>query len=219
MTRFALADLIDDRPQDGVFRVNRAMFRDAALFELEMRHVFEGGWVFVGMACQAENPHDYFTGFIGRVPIIVSRDGEGELHCLINACPHKGVRLVQRLCGQARRHVCPYHSWTFDSAGANRGIKWQNRGQYGAGFEQEDHNLARVARFGEYRGFLFGSLNPDVPPLQEYLGEACKIVRRRMIWNSRADFVALSRPRRGSGRGSSSRRWQSRHWGWRCIWA
>lgn len=176
MTSFVLRDLIDDRPQDGVFRVNRALFRDPALFDLEMKHVFEGGWVFIGLATQAEKPHDYFTGFIGRVPIIVSRDGEGALRCLVNVCPHKGVRLVQKLCGNARRHVCPYHSWTFDSTGANKNIKWQKSGCYGAGFDEENHDLATVARFGEYRGFLFASLNPDVPTLEEHLGEARTLI-------------------------------------------
>jgi len=173
---FALRDLIDDRPEDGVFRVNRTLFRDPDLFALEMKHVFEGGWVFVGLATQAENPNDYFTGFIGRVPIIVSRDGTGALRCFVNACPHKGVRLIQKLCGNASRHVCPYHSWTFDSAGANRNIKWQKAGRYGAGFDAENHDLAQVARFGEYRGFLFASLNPDVPSLEEHLGEARKLL-------------------------------------------
>jgi len=174
--QFALNDLVDDRPLDGVFRVNRALFRDAALFDLEMKHVFEGGWVFVGLATQAENPHDYFTGFIGRVPIVVSRDAGGELRCFVNACPHKGVRLVQRQCGNARLHVCPYHSWTFDSSGANKNIKWKKSGCYGAGFDDEDHDLAPVARFGEYRGFLFASLNPDVPSLEEFLGETRKLL-------------------------------------------
>ena len=174
--RFALRELIDDRPEDGVFRVNRALFRDPALFDLEMKHIFEGGWVFVGMATQAENPHDYFSGFIGRVPIIVSRDGEGTLRCFVNSCPHKGVRLVQKLCGNARRHVCPYHSWTFDSAGENRNIKWEKAGRYGAGFADENHNLAEVAKFGEYRGFLFASLNPDVPSLEEHLGDTRKLI-------------------------------------------
>ena len=173
---FVLRDLVDDRPQEGVFRVNRAMYRDPALFALEMKHVFEGGWVFVGVATQAEKPHDFFTGFVGRVPVLVSRDGSGKLRCFINACPHKGVRLVQGLCGNASRYVCPYHNWTFDSAGVNRNIKWQSGGRYGAGFDQENHDLAAVARFGEYRGFLFASLNPDVPTLEEYLGETRKLL-------------------------------------------
>jgi benzoate/toluate 1,2-dioxygenase subunit alpha len=175
-TRFALRDLVDDRPQDGVFRVSRSLFRDPALFALEMRHVFEGGWVFIGLSTQAENPHDYFTGFIGRVPIVVSRDGQGELRCFVNVCPHKGVRLVQKLCGNASRHVCPYHNWTFDSAGINRHIKWHSGGCYAAGFDQENHDLACVARFGEYRGFLFASLNPEVPSLEDYLGETRKLL-------------------------------------------
>ena len=33
-----------------------------------------------------------------------------------------------------------------------------------------------MARFESYRGFLFGSLNPDVPSLTEHLGEAAKII-------------------------------------------
>lgn len=176
MKPFALRDLVDDRPQDGVFRVNRTLFRDPALFALEMKHVFEGGWVFIGIASQAENPHDYFTSFIGRVPIIVSRDGEGDLKAFVNACPHKGVRLVQKLCGNARRHVCPYHGWTFDSAGANKNIKWQKNGCYSDAFDDENHDLASVSRFGEYRGFLFASLNPDVPSLEGHLGETRKLL-------------------------------------------
>lgn len=176
MKPFTLRDLVDDRPGDGVFRVNRTLFRDPGLFDLEMKHVFEGGWVFIGLASQADQPHDYFTGFVGRVPIIVSRNDEGVLQCFVNACPHKGVRLVQKLCGNARRHVCPYHGWMFDSAGANRNIKWQKSGCYSAAFDEENHDLASVARFGEYRGFLFASLNPDVPSLEDHLGETRKLL-------------------------------------------
>src|SRR5208282_1984782 len=44
-------------------------------------------------------------------------------------------------------------------------------------FDKEgSHDLTKVARFESYRGFLFGSLNPDVVPLVEHLGEAAKIV-------------------------------------------
>ena len=38
------------------------------------------------------------------------------------------------------------------------------------------HDLTKVARFENYRGFLFGSLNAEVGPLREYLGEACKMI-------------------------------------------
>ena len=34
--------LIGDRPEDGVFRVHGDIFRRQNIFELEMKHIFEG---------------------------------------------------------------------------------------------------------------------------------------------------------------------------------
>jgi benzoate/toluate 1,2-dioxygenase alpha subunit len=171
-----IAELIDDRPAEGVFRVSRAIFDDPVIFELEQQRIFEGGWVFLGIASQAAAAHDYFTTFIGRVPVIVSRDGEGRLHGLVNSCPHKGSRVAQHMQGNARVHVCPYHSWSFDSAGRNKMIKWKKAGCYADSFDAVSHDLSRLPAFAEYRGFLFGSLRVDVPPLDEYLGEARKLL-------------------------------------------
>ena len=36
--------------------------------------------------------------------------------------------------------------------------------------------MTKVARFDSYRGFLFGSLNPDVLPLAEHLGDTTKVI-------------------------------------------
>lgn len=171
-----LSDFVDDRPADGVFRVNRAIFTDAAVFDAEMRAIFEGGWVFLGLESQAAGPHDFFTTFAGRVPVLVQRDGEGTLRGFINSCPHKGARLAQLRQGNARLHVCPYHSWTFDSAGRNKAVKWKAAGCYSSAFDADDHGLVPLARFGNHRGFLFGSLAADVPDLPDYLGEAAKLL-------------------------------------------
>ena len=56
------------------------------------------------------------------------------------------------------------------------------RVQYqGGGYPEQfnkdgSHDLTRVARFETYNGFLFGSLNPDVQPLKDYLGETTKLI-------------------------------------------
>ena len=86
----SLDELIDDRPGDGVFRIHRAMFDDPAIFELEMRHIFEGGWVFLGLESQAAGPHDYFTVNIGRVPALVMRGGDGMLRVFRDDAPLDG---------------------------------------------------------------------------------------------------------------------------------
>ncbi|MFN3457479.1 MAG: aromatic ring-hydroxylating oxygenase subunit alpha [Novosphingobium sp.] len=171
-----LADLIDDRPDEGVFRVSRRIFTDQAVFDAEMRHLFEGGWVFLGLESQAAGPHDFFTTFAGRVLVLVQRDGEGVLRAFINSCPHKGAKLAQVRQGNARLHVCPYHSWSFDSAGRNKAVKWRAAGCYSEAFDRDDHGLAVLPRFANHRGFLFGSLNADVPDLADHLGEAAKLL-------------------------------------------
>ncbi|MGI4880711.1 MAG: aromatic ring-hydroxylating oxygenase subunit alpha [Janthinobacterium lividum] len=171
-----LAELIDDRPADGVFRVSRAIYDDSQLFDAEMRTIFEGGWMFLGLASQAPSPHDFFTTTIGRVPVMVSRDGGGTLGGFVNSCPHRGAMIAQTLSGNARLHVCAYHSWTFDSAGQNRNIKWKKAGCYANAFDADSHNLARLPAFGEYRGFLFGSLVAGVLPLARHLGETTKLL-------------------------------------------
>jgi len=163
--------LIDDRPEDGVFRVHADIFRRQDIFELEMKHLFEGGWVFVGLECQAEQPHDFFTSRIGRQPVVVMRDGDGRLGCFVNSCRHRGSLVCHVGAGNRKTHVCPYHGWAYDSAGRNVGVTARETGSYSEGFDRDEHGLRRVARFGNYRGFLFASLSPDVPPLEQHLGD------------------------------------------------
>lgn len=49
------------------------------------------------------------------VPLLLSRDTEGTVRCLLNVCRHRGMRLVE-YAGPAQAAasvVCPYHGWTY----------------------------------------------------------------------------------------------------------
>jgi benzoate/toluate 1,2-dioxygenase alpha subunit len=168
--------LIDDRPADGIFRVHRDAFLDENVFALEQQYIFEATWVFLGLESQAPNPHDFFTAFAGRYPLIVTRGADGTLRCVINSCRHKGALICRTQSGNKTVHTCPYHSWAYDSSGKNVGIKARAAGAYGAGFDADGHDLRPVACFESYRGFLFASLNAAVPPLREHLGDAARFI-------------------------------------------
>ncbi|MCX7159258.1 MAG: aromatic ring-hydroxylating dioxygenase subunit alpha [Proteobacteria bacterium] len=167
-----LSRLVDDRPSEGVFNVHRSAFLDPDLFEPEMRHVFEATWQFVGLESQVAKPNDYFTTTIGRQPVLVSRDAQGTLVCLLNSCRHRGAIVVPYASGNAARHVCRYHGWTYASGGRNTGISNREDGRYPEAFAAQDHDLVPVARFANYRGFLFASLSADVPCIEAHLGES-----------------------------------------------
>ena len=77
---------IDERPDEGIYRVDRSIFTDPALFELEMKYIFEKTWVFLCHESQIANPNDFITTYIGRQPVIVNRDATGTINAYINAC-------------------------------------------------------------------------------------------------------------------------------------
>ena len=163
--------LVDDRPDDGVFRVHRDAFRDEAVFAREMALFFEGGWVFVGHASQLPERHDFLTLSLRGKPIVVMRGGDGTLRAFHNSCRHKGALVCHEAHGRRRVHVCAYHGWSYASDGRNAGVKARAEGCYAAAFDDDGHDLMPVARFAEYRGFLFASLAGDVEPLEAHLGD------------------------------------------------
>lgn len=172
-----LDNALDYRPEEGVVRVNRKIFTDEELFDLEMRYIFEGNWLFLAHESQIPNVGDYYTTNIGRQPIVITRGKDGELNCLINACSHRGAMLCRRKTDNRTTITCPFHGWTFSNDGRLLKVKDEADGGYPDNFRQDgSHDLRRVARFDSYRGFLFGSLNPDVVPLEEHLGDSRAII-------------------------------------------
>ncbi|HLY88360.1 MAG TPA: Rieske 2Fe-2S domain-containing protein [Acetobacteraceae bacterium] len=168
--------VIEDEER-GVYRCRRDIFTDVELFELEMKHIFEGNWVFLAHESQVTENSDYFTTWIGRQPIVVTRDKTGELHALVNACAHRGAMLCRRKHGNKGSFTCPFHGWTFNNAGKLLKVKDGKTGDYPETFNTDgSHDLKRVPRFENYRGFLFGSLNPDVVSLEEHLGGAKAVI-------------------------------------------
>jgi benzoate/toluate 1,2-dioxygenase subunit alpha len=168
--------LVEDSA-DGLFRCDRAIFTDAGFFELEMKHLFEGNWVYLAHESQIPNKNDYFTTWMGRQPIFIARSKDNELNAFINACSHRGAMLCRYKRGSKSTFTCPFHGWTFSNSGKLLKVKDPDGAGYPAQFHNEgSHDLKKVARFEAYRGFLFGSLNPDVKPLAEHLGEAAKFI-------------------------------------------
>ena len=172
-----LETAIQDDKETGVFRCRRDIFTNPELFELEMKYLFESNWVYLAHESQIPDKNDYYTTSIGRQPIIITRDKQGELHAVINACAHKGAMLCRRKHGNKGSFTCPFHGWTFSNAGKLLKVKDEKTTEYPVSFNKNgSHDLTKVARFESYRGFLFGSLNPNVQPLQEYLGETRVII-------------------------------------------
>ncbi|MBI2315919.1 MAG: Rieske 2Fe-2S domain-containing protein [Betaproteobacteria bacterium] len=162
---------VDDRPQEGVFRVHRKVFSDPELFELEQRYIFERTWQFLTLESEIADPNDFVTAWIGRTPVLITRDPQGEVRAFANVCRHKGSVLCRQERGNAKYHSCIYHGWSYDATGRNIFIKDAKEACYAGAFEAENHDLLPIAKLGRYKGLVFGSLSAAVPPIEEFLGE------------------------------------------------
>lgn len=167
-----IRSLIDEHEDEGLFRFDRRMFTDAEIFDLEMRHIFEENWVYLGHEAQLPNPNDFITTYIGQQPIILSRQADGAVKGFLNACQHRAAMLEQRMRGNKKMFICPFHSWSYSNDGRLIGCGDTVAAGYGPGFKKENMGLVAIARIETYRGLIFGSLRADVEPLLDFLGDA-----------------------------------------------
>ena len=163
-----LDSLMMELGQGPEFLLHRDVFRDPDIFELEMKYIFERNWVYLAHESQLPKPHDFYSTWIGRTPVIVWRNSEGKIGAFVNSCAHKGARVCHRQAGNAKQFVCGYHGWTYGSDGANLLVKDQEVGAYAPSFDDLDHGLPRI-KTGVYNGLIFGSLTQEVPTLDEHL--------------------------------------------------
>jgi len=172
VTPASLVGMLENRPAEGIHRVDRGIFTDPGLFELELKYIFEGTWIYLAHESQIPRPNDFLTGHMGRQPVILNRTGEGEIAVWINACAHRGATLVQTKRGNQAFFACPFHGWCYNSAGELVRVRAEKSGGYPEQFDRKKLGLTAVPTTASYRGFIFASLNPDVPPLEEHLGDA-----------------------------------------------
>lgn len=102
-----------------------SIFLDPTHHELEQHRVFRRLPVVVTLSARLARgsvlAHDGYG-----VPLLVTRDKHGEVRAFLNACQHKGSKVVET-CEplKAGRLVCPYHAWTYNLDGQLIGVPRQ----------------------------------------------------------------------------------------------
>src|SRR5204862_2160757 len=82
----------------------------------EKEKFFRTGPIIIGLSCLVPKPGDFMTHDHTGVPILLVRRQDGSLGAYLNVCRHRGSRVAEG-CGNATIFTCPYHAWTYDTAG------------------------------------------------------------------------------------------------------
>jgi len=153
-------------------RVHTSLYTDPDILADEFDKIFHRGWVYVGHLGEIPNPGDFRLRKIGRQPVIMVRDENGEVRLLFNRCRHRGSTVCQVEAGNAKTFRCAYHGWTYNNSGELAGVPYQEG--YGGTLRKEEFGLLQVPRMELYRGFIFGSLSPAGITLDDHLGGPAK---------------------------------------------
>jgi phenylpropionate dioxygenase-like ring-hydroxylating dioxygenase large terminal subunit len=157
-------------------RVHGSLYTDPEIFARELERIWYRTWAFVGHESEVPAANDYVRKWIGPQPLVMTRDGQGQLHVLLNRCSHRANLVCEAQAGNSSAFRCPYHGWTFSNTGKLLGYPF-NSG-YGGTALKSELGLARLPRVASYRGFVFGSFAPEGPSLEEHLGAAADAIDR-----------------------------------------
>lgn len=168
-------DVVIDWPTEDSTRIPYQVFTDPDLYDLEQSKLFRGpNWCFVGLDIEIPNTGDFKTTHVGDTPVLVVRNTDGQIHCMVNRCAHRGSTLKCEQAGSTQDFTCVYHNWRYDLEGNLKSVAFQN-GVRGVGgmpknFDCAAHSLTK-ARVEVFHGLIFATFSDETLPLQEYLGE------------------------------------------------
>lgn len=151
--------------------ISKARYIDPEFAKAEFERLWTRTWQF---ACREEHiPEvgDYYVYDVGPYSFIVTRVTPTEVRAYFNSCLHRGTKLrASGTIGRAKDFQCSFHGWSWNLDGSSKRIvcDWD--------FPHVDPKKfalpqAKVELLG---GFVFINMDPDAPPLAEYLGAEAK---------------------------------------------
>jgi Rieske 2Fe-2S family protein len=148
-----------------------AAYKDAGIYELEVRHIMLKAWHYAGHQSQVPERGDWFLFEIAGESVIVVRDAQGGINAMLNVCRHRGSRICDAPSGHEARFTCPYHGWTYGLDGALKGAARMD-----AGFDRAAHGLRRL-QVRVFEGLIFVNFDdapPDFAILEQGLADAIR---------------------------------------------
>lgn len=128
-----------DREQKGIFRRYPVPIILSALLPESGMVVADGGY---------------------GIPLLVSRAKTGEIKVFINACQHKGAKIIEDCeVHKLGRMTCPYHAWTYGIDGKLIGVA---RNDAFDNLDKSGRNLVELES-REWGGVIYAQLNRDIP--------------------------------------------------------
>jgi phenylpropionate dioxygenase-like ring-hydroxylating dioxygenase large terminal subunit len=156
-------------------------YTDPGIFALEEQVIFRRAWQIVCTERELLNPGDFVTTQLGALPVLVSRDEDGELRAMVNVCRHRGKVVQDEARGNCRAFTCKYHAWSYRLDGSFRGAPSSET------LHKDELGLLPLS-VGTWKGLVFVAIEPQ-QDLMDYLGDVPRVMAEN---GSHFDFSTAS---------------------------
>jgi choline monooxygenase len=140
-------------------------YTDPARLELEKTRIFRRTWQFACALDQLRFPGNYVAVDVVGVPVVLTRDLDGQLRAFYNVCRHR-AGVVARGAGNRKTLQCAYHGWLYGLDGCLRTTPEFDGVE---NFDKAAFGLLPI-RAETWGPFVFVNMDPLAPSLSEWLG-------------------------------------------------
>src|SRR5499426_838656 len=133
--------------------VDRRIYSNPAIFELEMERIFGRAWLFLCHESQIPEAGDFFASVMGRDNVLVVRQKDGSVKAMLNTCAHRGNAVCRAEEGNAKSFLCTYHGWSYGIDGSLKGVPGF-KDFYDGELVKAEHGLPQIAQVDSYKGFV-----------------------------------------------------------------
>lgn len=158
-----------DVPTADAIGLPGSLYGEAAYLE-EQKRLFPRTWAVVGVGARIPAPGDCLPVDLAGWPLLLLRDGEGEVRAFINICRHRAMRVVTEPCKGRSSLVCPWHGWTYGLDGRLRGtpmIGGETKHKV-KGIDPKSLPLREV-RVGRWHDFILVNIEGNAPAIGEHM--------------------------------------------------
>ena len=155
-------------------RVDAERFYSKEQMKLEQDKLWSKVWTCAGRVSDIPEPGDYFRYDLMKESFIITRGTDQEIRAFYNACQHRGRQLVDDDFGSRHHFECPFHSWTYSLEGCNTRVTDRETFDEKALCGSLDLKQARCELWA---GFVFVNMDPDAPPLMEFLADVPELMK------------------------------------------
>lgn len=140
-------------------------YTDPGYLKLEQQKVFRRTWQYAATLEQLRFPGNYVAVDVVGVPVVLTRDQNGDLHAFYNICRHR-AGIVAKGAGNRKTLQCLYHGWLYGLDGC---LRTTPEFEGVENFDKADYGLLPI-RVETWGPFIFVNMNADAPSLIETLG-------------------------------------------------